>query len=418
LILLFPSKINAAWNFKCKRVWENLLSIGAGDNLTTNSLLRHINALRCLRVLRRGIPLSRADIGRELGITRATVGNSINPLLSEGLVIESQDQGEGGRAGRPGVLVALNPSGAYFIGLDISTTAINAVLIDFAMRTVAKRTLSISEHYRDAPHVINLLAELPRQLIETARLRNKQIRGLCVSIPGIVKGGCIVSAPWLGWQDVDLRTLLSKQIKARWPIEVCNDAVALASAVRAEAGENEMQDVLLILLAQGIGSAHIRQGRIVEGAHGFAGEIGHMVMGDRARLAASHTFEIMAGYERFLPFIPGGQSISEGLVTLSLVDKPHQELANQLEEWGAVLAAGLLNLIHILDPQNIVLGGPLAVLYPRVAEHVRHELASYLVHGFKVPPISVTRCGADGAAIGAAALVRDALFALPELAPS
>jgi len=386
--------------------------------LTTNSLLRHINALRCLRVLRKGVPLSRADIGRELGITRATVGNSINPLLSEGLVIESEDQGQGGRAGRPGVLVALNPSGAYFIGLDISTTAINAVLIDFTMRIVAKQTLSIRDCYRDALRVIDLLAELPRQLIETARVRNKQIRGLCVSIPGIVKGGCVVSAPWLGWQDVDLRELLSKQLKVRWSIEVCNDAVALASAVRAEAGESEMQDVLLILLAQGIGSAHIRQGRIVEGAHGFAGEIGHMVMGARAKLAASHTFEILAGYERFRPFIPTGQSISEGLVTLAQLDQPGPDLGNLLEEWGAVLAAGLLNLVHIFDPQNIVLGGPLAVLYPRVEKYVRDELASYLVHGFKVPPISVTSYGADSAAIGAAALVRETLFALPELAPS
>ena len=63
----------------------------------------------------------------------------------------------------------------------------------------------------------------------------------------------------------------------------------------------------------------------------------------------------------------------------------------------------------------IVLGGPLAVLYPRVSERVESLLAENLVHGFEVPPISVARFGGDGAAIGAAALLRESLFDLPEL---
>ena len=352
-------------------------------------------------------------------MTRATVGNAIRPLLKEGLAIELTDQGEGGSAGRPGVLVALNPSGAYFIGFDISTTAINAVLIDFSMRVVAKRVLPIISEYRDASQVIDMLAELPGRLLEGTSVRSKQVRGLCVSIPGIIdKRGCVVSAPWLEWKDINLRAALSKQMKARWPIQVCNDTVALASAVRAEAAETDMQDVLLILLAQGIGSAQIRQGRIVEGAHGFAGEIGHMVMGTSAKLASANTFEILAGYQRFLPLIPAGQSIPEGLAALSRIEKPTQRFTKVLNEWAEVLAAGLLNLIHILDPQRIVLGGPLAVLYPLVEQRVKTALALHLVHGFTVPPITVAGFGADIAAIGAAAVVREALFSLPELTPS
>jgi predicted NBD/HSP70 family sugar kinase len=403
------------WHWEPGFLVEN---VSAGDNLTTNSLLRHINALRCLRALRRAVPLSRADLGRELGTTRATTGYSIKQLLGDGLVLELENQEEAAGAGRPGVLVALNPAGAYFVGLDISTTAINAVLLDFTMRIVAKRMIPIHDCYRDSATVIELIANIPSQLVAGTSIRKTRVKGVCVSIPGIVKSGCVISAPWLGWNDVDVRAELSKRIKWRLPVEVCNDAVALASAVRAEAGDSEMQDVLLILLAQGIGSAHIRQGRIVEGAHGFAGEIGHMVMGARASQADTDTFEIMAGYQRFLPLIPAGQSISEGLVALASVEKLDNELALLLEQWAGVLAAGLLNLVHILDPQSIVLGGPLAVLFPRVEKKVRAELAAHLVHGFEVPPIAVAGFGADGAAIGAAALIRETLFTLPDLVPA
>lgn len=346
---------------------------------------------------------------------RSTVGNSIRLLLADGLVIELQEQEEEARLGRPGVLVSLNPAGAYFIGMDISSTAINAVLLDFGMNVVAKQALDIANCYTDARAVIRLLANVPKELVASAAIEKSRVRGVCISIPGIVRDGFVISAPWLGWEDVDLRTQLARQMKGRWPVEICNDAVALVSAVRAEAPEADMQDVLLLLLAQGIGSAHIRQGRIDGGAQGFAGEVGHMVMGTETWQTQSQTFEILAGYQRFLPFVPAGSGISQGLIDIARKLDPEPALAQLIDQWARVMATGLLNLIHILNPQSIVLGGPLAVLFSRVEPKIIEQLRKHLVHGFEIPTISVARFGADGAAIGAASLLREALFEMPEL---
>lgn len=382
--------------------------------MTTNSVLRHMNAVRCLRVLRRDVPLSRADIARELNVTRATVGNSIKQLLAEKLVIDLNESAEASGAGRPGALVSLNPAGAYFIGLDISSAEINAVLIDFSMHVIAKRIVSIADRYQDPERVIALLAALPKELIEIAKIRASRVRGVCISVPGIVRGGKIIAAPWLSWRDVDVVSAMSNAMQYSHKVHICNDAVALASAVAADAAEGDLSDALLLLLAQGIGSAHLRQGRVIEGAHGLGGEVGHMVMGAQPGMAATHTFEIFAGYQRFLPFIDPKQPIPIGLAELA-ARKSSPEFEEALGEWALALATGFLNLIHILDPKTIVLGGPLAVLYPRVASRVEALLAENLVHGFEVPPISVARFGGDGAAIGAAALLRESLFDLPEL---
>ncbi|TCL64098.1 ROK family transcriptional regulator [Rhizobium sp. BK251] len=382
--------------------------------MTTNSVLRHMNAVRCLRVLRRDVALSRADIARELNVTRATVGNSIKQLLTEKLVIDLNESAEANGAGRPGALVSLNPAGAYFIGLDISSAEINAVLIDFSMHVIAKRTVSIADRYTEPERVIELIAALPGELIEMSKVRASRVRGVCISVPGIVRGGRIISAPWLNWHDVDAVAALSSAMRPSLKIHICNDAVALASAVAADAAEGDLSDVLLLLLAQGIGSAHLRQGRVVEGAHGLGGEVGHMVMGAQPGMAATHTFEILAGYQKFLPFIDERFPIPEGLAKLAMLDSP-PDFEKALDEWALALATGFLNLIHILDPRTIVLGGPLAVLYPRVSQRVEKLVADNLVHGFQVPPISVARFGGDGAAIGAAALLRENLFDLPEL---
>ena len=394
--------------------------LSSGGELTNTRMLRRINSLRCLGVLRNGPSLSRSEIARKLGMTRATVGNAIRPILAAGLVLELDDREDGsGNAGRPGIRLALNPRGAYFIGLDISTTAVNGVLLDFGMRVVARQSVPIAGDYRDVRYVLSLLADLPRKLLHGTKVLEKQVHGLCISIPGIVdKLGGVVSAPGLEWNDIDLRSRLRKRMKARWQIQVCNDTFAFASAVRAQAANGDMEDVLLVLLAEGIGGAQIRQGRIVDGSNGFAGEIGHMVMGTSIRPASANTFENLAGYQRFLPIIPKARSIAEGLLALSLIEKPDRRLKRALDDWANVLAIGFMNLIHILDPQRVVLGGPLAVLYPRVEERVKNLLSENLVHGFKVPPVTVAGVAADIAAIGAATVVRETLFTLPEITHS
>jgi predicted NBD/HSP70 family sugar kinase len=349
-------------------------------------------------------------------MSRMTVGNAIKPLLDKGLVIEREESGERSSAGRPGILVQLNPSGAYFVGIDISTTAINAVLIDLTMTIIAKTNVSIAGDYRSTEKILDRFAELPEELLRRAGVRGKQLTGVGVSIPGIVSNaGKVVSAPWLGWKDFDLQTALSKKLRSRWPVRAINDAVAFASAVEAETPDQELSDVLLILLAEGIGSAQIRHGKIVAGAHGFAGEIGHMVMGASTKLAATQTFEILAGYKQFVPLLPADQTIPEGLAGLSNGGKRERKLSVALEKWADALSTGLLNLIHIIDPERIVLGGPLAVLYPLVAQQVESLLASGLVYGFQVPPIGIAGFGGDVAAVGAAAAVREDLFTLPEL---
>ncbi|HMD20230.1 MAG TPA: MarR family transcriptional regulator, partial [Alloacidobacterium sp.] len=68
--------------------------------LTSNSLVREINSIRCLREIRASGPVSRAELARILNMSRATVGNAIRPLLTGGLAAEKTETREPGGAGR------------------------------------------------------------------------------------------------------------------------------------------------------------------------------------------------------------------------------------------------------------------------------------------------------------------------------
>jgi predicted NBD/HSP70 family sugar kinase len=208
---------------------------------------------------------------------------------------------------------------------------------------------------------------------------------------------------------------LSEQLKSKWTVRVINDAAAFANSVLTERPEGDLGDALVVLLAEGIGSSQLKQGQVILGAHGFAGEIGHMILGMDSKTATPQTFEMLAGYGCFLHVLPPDLSIADGLIALASQGKRSRRVSKVFDRWASALSIGLLNCIHTLDPERIILGGPLTVLYPLVEQHVTDAITRGLVHGFTIPALEVAGSGADSAALGAAATIREELFALPQL---
>ena len=383
--------------------------------MANNGLLKEINEIRCLRALRSSRGLSRSDIGRTLTLSRMTVGNAVRSLIEKRLLVEAEEPASHGGVGRPGVRVRLNPSGGYFVGIDISSSTMNAVLVDLTMKVVAHSLFSVQGVSHDSAEMIQQFATVPNGLLRKAGLPAKRLTSVGISVPGIVgTSGRVLSAPYLGWRDLDLQTLVSRQLKFRWPVRVVNDASAFAHSVLAERSEKDLRDALLLLLAEGIGSAQIRQGQIVSGAHGFAGEIGHMILSASMKEASLNTFEMLAGYNSLLSALSPATSVVGGLAALA-AKAPSPKTSRLLEQWADAFSVGLLNLIHILDPERVIIGGPLAVVYPLVEKQIIAAVESGLVHGFTMPLIEVAASGADSAAIGAASTMREEIFALPEL---
>ena len=254
--------------------------------MITTRLLRHINALRCLRLLQGGASLSRADMARAMGQTRATVGHAVAELVAEGLVIETETTASG--IGRPGVALRLNPEGAQFIGIEIDTRAISALVLNLDMQVIRRYCEPTGDAFADPQAITSRILDIARSLA------TPQTQGLGLAIPGLVgTEGQIVNAPLLGWRNHPMQALLQADLPD-WGVEVVNDAFAFASAELT--GEQPPQNLLMVLLAEGIGAAQVAQGRLIAGAHGFAGELGHMRI---ATTSAAGKFEALAGRQDF-----------------------------------------------------------------------------------------------------------------------
>lgn len=282
--------------------------------MNTTKILRHINAIRCLRLLHDGRSLSRADITRELGLTRATIGNAMNVLEDAGYVVEGETHPTEGRKGRPGVGVSLNPTGAYFVGVDIGPQVLTAVVIDLRMNVISRIVEPTGPDFRDPGSIQERILDLVRRVTAEAGVPEDKIEGLCVSVPGLVgRDGSVINAPFLEWRNYPLRQNLVAACDARWIVTVCNDAFAFANAEASRLSPASGGSVLLVLMAEGLGGAVIDAGTHMMGAHGFSGEIGHTAITVDGR---TDTFEMFAGAKAFSEILDPDQTVAEGVASL------------------------------------------------------------------------------------------------------
>lgn len=378
------------------------------------------NELKVLSALYSIGPLSRADLARRLEFTRSTTGILIQSLIQDGLVRDKESEAgtdiEGGlRVGRPGILVEIDGARLVFMGAYIGVNAIRLTCIDLAGKALAK----LVEPFDGTGSIPPLAVKTLAGMISKAReILGPQVRvlGLNIAVPGFAAGSNPkYHAAILGWHDVDIVRLADTELGGEFPILVENDANAIALAEANRAGnEAEHQQILVVLIENGVGGGIISGGKLYRGQLNGAGEIGHMPIGSEGYTFDAQRpgrFETYVGKDALLAryaYISGTRSSFE-----DYLDALNKEDANALRtarDWGHWLTRGLAVLATILQPSRIVLAGSVSAVFPIVKAHVEAGLVAALIDGYPVPALEYSSIGADGPASGAALVLHQ--FAL------
>jgi predicted NBD/HSP70 family sugar kinase len=337
------------------------------------------NTGRVLTFLFANGPATRAAVARGLGLTRAAITDLAGSLLAAGFLEEGGEKPQSSGRGRPGQLIRIRPDAAHFVGAEIGVERLVVTILDLAgvVRGRVEQRGSLAGHKLDT--VLRRLVGL----VATARERYGApgvAGGLGVSVPGFMtRAGVVLSAPLLGWRDVDVARALRRHFAG--PIVVENDANATAHGEWHFVPRHRGGDLLAVLLAKGIGCGLVADGRILRGTHGLAGELGHIPM--PLSLEDDSDWETQAGLLAALP----GRALA------------------MPEDWPRWLARGLATATYAYDPETIVIAGELTALFLANRQAVWEQLRRLLVAGFPMPTIAAARFGADGCAIGAASLV-------------
>jgi predicted NBD/HSP70 family sugar kinase len=360
--------------------------------------LRHRNLSLVLRALAAGENLTRASIAAEVGLTRATVSTLVDDLLAAGLLEERGAQ-RPGTVGRPGTALALAATGPAGIGAEVGVDHLAVCVVDLRGDLRCRSECPADNRGRPAGAVLAELADLIAQVAKEAAAMELRPVGATVAVPGLVgrDRGTVLRAPNLGWEDVDVAAALGPGTTL-----VENEANLGALAELWLGGHDRLADFVHVSAEIGIGAALIVEGRLFRGARGFAGELGHVPVrpdGPLCSCGANGCLETFAGEEALLRAAGAGDP--RALRAAAAGGDPATIAA--LAEAGQALGVALSGAVNLLDPQAVVVGGPLADLAPWLLPGVREELAARVTdRRWRPEDVVTSRLGRDGVLRGAA----------------
>ncbi|MEU6626234.1 ROK family transcriptional regulator [Streptomyces litmocidini] len=373
--------------------------------------VRRHNLSLVLRTVHEAGETTRAAVAARVGLTRPAVSSLVEQLLDLGLLVES-GKTFSGQAGRPGTVLKPADTGPAGLGVEINVDYVTVRVVDLTGTDRVRRTEHLDNRDATAADVLARAARIAADALDAAAERHLAPAGAGLALPGLVSGGTVRQAPNLGWNEVPAEALFAEALAALRPgtadLPVASDNEANMAAL-AELWSGELGDLRTFLHLTGeigVGGAVVVHGELLRGAHGFAGEIGHLVVdaeGPRCRCGSRGCLEQYAGQAALLA--AAGATDVPDLARRAGTGEPSALAA--LADAGRMLGRALSGAVNLLDPEAVVLGGIYPRLMPWLAPAVAGELATRVVSGLWTPDTERLRpaSATTDASRGAAALV-------------
>ncbi|GAA3534288.1 ROK family transcriptional regulator [Aeromicrobium panaciterrae] len=367
--------------------------------------LRRQNTALVLRSLRSEGAATRTELARRTGLAKATIGTIVAELGTGGAISEDQSAPSG--RGRPGRPVTLTGESIIGLGFEVNVDYLAAVALDLGGND---RISTIREVSGDGPPSVDELIALATEIRDSLVADGHSIVGATVAVPGLVEhdNRTIAWAPNLGWDDVDLATQLETAFGENCPTMVDNDANCAALAEASHGVSTDVQNSLYITGTVGIGAGIVHDGRLLRGGAGFAGEVGHMPIGDESSVCGcgrTGCWEASVGLRAMLRSVGMQEGETPLSTALAVAERASREqpVRDALAGLGTSLGIGLATLATVIDPSVIVLGGYFVPLGEYVVPAANGVLEARLPAADKhLPEIRLSSLGIHAAALGAA----------------
>lgn len=376
---------------------------------TQDDVRRHNLATILSEVHQRG-PRSRAQLTRDMGLNRSTIGALVAELAAAGLVTEGRAERAAetpGRAGRPSLMVAPRADCGYVLAVDLGVRHLTVARVGLGGHVLERVEVPGSTAWSDPDDTVASIAALCGELRAAA---GTGCFGLGVAVPGVVRerDGLVRFTPNLGWVDVPFGARLAERLSL--PVRVGNDADLGVLAEYRRGAAAGCQHVVYVAGEVGVGGGIIVDGQPLRGLGGYAGEIGHIAVnpgGQRCRCGSRGCLETEIGVEALLraagrPTTGGITAYQDVLAAGRAGDAAARAAMHTVARW---LGVGVGLLVNTFNPERIVIGGTLRELFGATEALV---LCAFQ-HACLVAPREQVRIvpsalGADSALVGAAEL--------------
>ena len=372
--------------------------------------VRRANLSAIVRELHLAGALSRSELVVRTGLTRSAIRALIGELAAAGLVSEERAPSQGA-PGRPSPLVRVNASIAAVLAVEIAVDSLGVALVGLGGRVFDLVRVDRPSGHASVSAVTADLADLGGAMLARHPSVGPLI-GVGVSIVGVVRrsDGFVSNAPNLGWRDVPLGEHLARALGITGPIWVANDADLGVLVEHRRGAARGLDHVLFISGEYGVGGGVVVDGRLLAGAAGYAGEVGHMPVnpnGTACRCGSIGCWETEVGEAALLRLAGhapgGGRAAVDGVLQEAVSGSP--SALSALDQVGRWLGIGLAGLVNLLNPQLVVLGGVFGRIHPFVSRTLESELDRRALAAPRgMVRVVPARLGSDAPLLGAAEL--------------
>ena len=383
---------------------------GVGSPAGQHTVRRH-NLRLVLAELAAG-PGSRAELAQRTGLTKATVASLTDALIARGIVAEGSPAPDG--PGRPSRALSFHPDGPVAIGIEINVDYTAVARLDLTGRLHGIDRVAIDNRAGSAESVLGQTARICRDSLADL---DRPVLGVGCAVPAVVgTDQTVLRAPNLPrFNGVAVGELLAVLLGLPGidTVAVENEA-NLGALARLQTGAGS--DFVYVSGEIGVGAGLVVAGELFRGAHGFAGELGHVVVqadGPACGCGGRGCVEQYAGQEVLLR--SAGRPDVDALLAAVNDGDPRARAA--VERAGTALGVGLASLLNVVDLPIVVLGGLYARLFDAITPTLEAELGRRVLASANGAGSQLRRSalGPDAAVRGAAGLVVERALKDPTL---
>lgn len=391
----------------------------------THAQTKAHNAQLILRTIFSEGQISRADVARLTGLTRATVSDVVSGLMVDGLVTEV---GTGpSLGGKPPILLSVVDDARYLIGIDLANSVFRGAVVN--LRGDIKHAASLPIRNQDGDAALTLAYELIDDLASAA---DAPILGIGVGTPGLVDAnqGVVRNAVNLDWRNLQLASLL--ETRYGLPIYISNDSQVAALAEYTFGKSKGIQNLIVIKVGRGIGAGIVLDGQLHYGDGSGAGEIGHVMVvegGERCSCGHHGCLETVASTRAM---VKRAQAIAEDdpqSPLRQMADSPSDINSDVLvrgfeagdesvraivQQAGHYLGWAAAHLVGALNTHHIVIAGSAARFGEGLIEPIRQQMNECSLASLAAETdVEISDLGPNIVILGAAALLLANELGLP-----
>jgi predicted NBD/HSP70 family sugar kinase len=385
--------------------------------------------LNVLQLIHSSGQISRIDLAKNTGSSLASLTSIAHRLIQKKLVVEAGQSSA--PLGRKPVLLAVRDDLAYFAGVDLGTYFLRVVIADMNGRVVYK-TCRETELFQGRERVLKRTMQAIHEAMEKADVPRGSIKGVGIGHSAIVdtERGMVLTVPRPGqlleWKNVPLRALAEKELGI--PCTLHDSVRAVATAEKHFGWGKNLQDFIYVDAGMGFGAGIFIDGKLYAGPGGGAGEFGHLTVDHRGPLCCCGNhgcLEAMASCAAIIQAsrdaIQKGvnskiQELVEGeLDRISIECISEAAMANDslafrvLNDAISQIAIALADVVNLLNPHTVILGGALFRCVPKLLLDSLNRLIKQRAIErsgneveFKLSPL-----GSEAGALGATRLIAE-----------